>query len=195
MVTWVVGNGCTQVSWIPEREVHCCLQGQQRCRARFSERFNMERQLSLPQPVLYEPDALPVVAVAQGTPAQGHQVLVVPVWEVSDSKDSGSDNSAKLLAEQAHLHRFDQASLGALAAAIKLQGFCGKKVSLRMIKPSNPCSEAAYPGALLVTAGCAVYILPHAVLQAGHMHRQYHPKHLRVVCNLAGPVSAASAAA
>lgn len=91
--------------------------------------ITMERQPSLPQPVLYEPDAVPLVSVAQGTPSPGHEVLVVPVWETSGSKISGSDDCSKLLTEQAHLEQLNKASLGALAGAIKLHGFAGKKVT------------------------------------------------------------------
>jgi hypothetical protein len=86
----------------------------------------MERQPSLPQPVLYEADAFPLVSVAEGTPSPGHDVLVVPVWEASDSKTKKS--SQLLLTEQAHLAQLSQASLGALESASKLQGFSGKKV-------------------------------------------------------------------
>jgi hypothetical protein len=88
----------------------------------------MERQSSLPQPVLYEPDAVPLVSVAQGAASPGHEVLVVPVWEASDSKNSGSGDT-KLLAEHVHLAQLNNATLGALAGALKLHGFTGKKVT------------------------------------------------------------------
>jgi hypothetical protein len=89
----------------------------------------MERQPSLPQPVLYEPDAVPLVSVAQGAPSPGHEVLVVPVWGVPDSKNIGSKDSAQLLAEHAQLGQLNEATLGALAGAIKLHGFTGRKVT------------------------------------------------------------------
>lgn len=87
----------------------------------------MQRQASLPQPVLYEPDALPIVSVAQQAPstaAQGHQLLVVPVWEAA-SNTSGAEH---LLTELPHLAQLDKATCGALAAAVKLHAFSGKKV-------------------------------------------------------------------
>lgn len=86
----------------------------------------MQRQPSLPQPVLYEPDALPIVSVAEQAPstaAQGHQLLVVPVWEAASK--SGAEH---LLTEQPHLAQLDKATCGALAAAVKLHAFSGKKV-------------------------------------------------------------------
>lgn len=84
----------------------------------------MERQPSLPQPVLYEPDGVPLVSVAEGasSSASPHQLLVVPVWETS-LKEEGA-----LLTAHAHLGQLNAASLGALGSAIKLHGFTGKKV-------------------------------------------------------------------
>lgn len=95
----------------------------------------MERQPSLPQPVLYEPDSTPLVSVCQAPQppsAQHHQLLVVPVWEDAVSADSSStiaDAAASLLDSEPHLGVLNAASLGALASAIKLHGFTGKKVS------------------------------------------------------------------
>lgn len=96
----------------------------------------MERQPSLPQPVLYEADAFPLVSVAEGTPSPGHDVLVVPVWESSDSK---SDKSSQLLlTEQTHLAHLSQASLGALESALELQGFSGTKVQPDCVLAAGP---------------------------------------------------------
>lgn len=85
----------------------------------------MERQPSLPQPVLYEPDGVPLVSVAEtaSSSASQHQLLVVPVWETSSKQDDA------LLSEQAHLGQLNTATLGALGSSIKLHGFTGKKVS------------------------------------------------------------------
>lgn len=89
----------------------------------------MERQPSLPQPVMYEPDATPLVSVCESPPpasAQPHQVLVVPVWESASSNNT--DASEKFIGDHAHLGQLNAASLGALSSAINLHGFTGKKV-------------------------------------------------------------------
>lgn len=81
----------------------------------------MERQTSLPQPVLYEPDS---VLVSVGTDTSSHEFIVVPVWEANCPDDS----SKLLLNEQVHLAPLDKASLGALGASIRVHSFTGKKV-------------------------------------------------------------------
>jgi hypothetical protein len=102
----------------------------------------MERQPSLPQPVLYEADAFPLVSVAEGTPSPGHEVLVVPVWEASDSKP---DKCLQLLlTEQAHLALLSQASQGALESALKLHAFSGKKVQPDWILAAESYDNQSY---------------------------------------------------
>lgn len=82
----------------------------------------MERQTSLPQPVLYEPDDSVLVSVGPDT---SHEFIVVPVWESVTPND---DSCKLLLDEQVHLATLDKASLGALGAAIRVHSFTGKKV-------------------------------------------------------------------
>jgi hypothetical protein len=97
------------------------------------KKMQQQHSLPLPQPVLYEPDALPIVSVAfsrapshalAAAQGQHHQLLVVPVWEAAPTK-SGAE---QLLTEQAHLGQLDKATGGALAAALDLHAFSGKKV-------------------------------------------------------------------
>jgi hypothetical protein len=60
-------------------------------------------------------------------------VLVVPVWE---SASNSTDASEELLGDHTHLAQLNAAALGALASAIKLHDFTGKKV--RSSRPIDP---------------------------------------------------------
>lgn len=83
----------------------------------------------MPQPVQYEPDSLPLVSVAADASSVTSDVIVLPVWQVTDKTVDGCSH---LLHGHDSLQRLDQASLGGLAVAINTHVFTGQKVGMTL---------------------------------------------------------------